>query len=125
MKPVKILRVAGEGGGLVIYGRHSDGSWSFKLTTSDHTPTLLDEDPIYRESGWVTTLAEAIAPVGYAWNSLKPVEVHPDFGAEIFRLKLEKDLERPPWDRHKSAWEELCGMAASKEARKIDSDKSS
>ena len=119
-----ILDVAGEGGGLAIYGQLINGRYVFKLMTSDHTPTLLDEDPIYRESGWVTTLAEAIAPVGYAWNSLKPVKVHPDFGAEIYRLKLEKDLERPPWDRHRSAWEELCGVAASTEARKIDSDKS-
>lgn len=109
-EPTKILSVAGEGGGLTVYGVLSNDKWKFKVVTSDHTPTLLDEEPIYGESTWVPSLSECMAQIGYAWNYLSPTFVHPDFADEVYKLKCSMDAVRGDYPRVSGRWMEKCGL---------------
>ena len=106
----KILAVAGEGGGLNIYGVKRDGRWFFKLVTDDHTPTLVDEEPIHQESGWFGSLAKVLSEVRWPWNCLYPIEVHPEFGAAIFKIKCRHDKKRQPDKFCTREWARLCGV---------------
>jgi Protein of unknown function (DUF3553) len=111
MTPIsKILTVLAEGGGMDIFGIQRGGRWFFKMVSNDHTPTLLDEDPIYRDSGWVNSLSEALSQVGWPWNAMTPKMVHPNFGAEIFGIKIAQDKICRPGERNKSQWVRLCGV---------------
>ncbi len=63
----------------------------FQAVTDDHTPTLINEDAIRQERGWVKSLAEALSQIEYPWNCFYPCEMFSEFAAEILRLKLERD----------------------------------
>ena len=109
-KPTKILTIAGEGGGLAVYGVQSGGLWSFKVMTNDHTPTLIDEEPIHGEPGWAPSLAECMAQVRYSWNCLSPTFVHPIFAPEIYELKRAKDVQDGKNSHVSGRWMQMCSV---------------
>lgn len=59
----------------------------FQAVTDDQTPTLINEDAIREEHGWVKSLAEALSQIEYPWNCFYPYEMYPEFAAEILKLK--------------------------------------
>lgn len=105
---VKVLLIATEGGGLDFYGRQVDGKWSFKMTMDDCSPLLIDEEPIHFESQWFGSLSKCLAACKYEWNMFVPIEVHPDFAQEIYKLKLAKDKKNGGNERYADRWAEKC-----------------
>jgi hypothetical protein len=105
-----VLRIAGEGGDLVIYRRNANAGVAFKLVTTDHTPELLDEEPLTMDFGWVDSFASAIAQIRWPWHCLRPLEVHPDFGDEVYKLKCLRDAAQASPSRNAARWKKLCGV---------------
>ena len=103
-----ILHLAAEGGGLKIFGIHKNSDWLFRLVTNDHTPTLLDEDPMHEEREWVKSLPEALSQIRWKWNRFSPIEVHSAFAAEILKIKLEHDKAGGANAYVAHDWERLC-----------------
>ena len=95
---------------MIIWGVQIGGAWSFKMESSDHTPTLIDEAAIIRETAWVRSINDAVEEVGWAWNAMAPRFVHPDFGKEIFRVKEATDKVRHYGGRNTPTWAGACGV---------------
>lgn len=106
-----LLSLAAEGGGLNIFGAKKAQQWRFQAVTHDHTPTLINEDAICETHGWVDSLPEALAQIEYPWNCFLPLEVHPEFAAEILQLKLAKDGTGHFYDRVTPRWEQCVAKA--------------
>jgi hypothetical protein len=114
MDKVLIAAMGIEGGGVTIYGRHSEGAWMF---WDEGTSIGLDEndDEIWRSwsSKPVSTL-DLVLPKG--WPMFYPSEVHPDF-LDWFREAYEKNRavmsvdQRRYQENHKhERWSEVLDL---------------
>lgn len=106
-----ILEVAGEGGGLTIYGIRQDSGWLFSRQVIDQTAILLDEPEIRHESVTVTTWPDALALLDrYPWPRLYPMVAHPDFRQAILSAVIERlDPQCAHSENCIERWRELCG----------------
>jgi hypothetical protein len=81
MDKVVVLKFGTEGGAVTIFGRKIDGAWSF---WQEGTVMGLDEND---EEIWQSFSSDSVpelrAILGPIWWKLHPVEVHPDFVAQI------------------------------------------
>ena len=103
-----------EGGGITIYGRQTDGVWSF---WTEGTSMDLDEndDEVWRffSSEPVSSL-DRVLPEN--WHRFYPVEIHPDF-LDWFREAYKKARTSMPQeqrryhDQHQHGrWLEVLGL---------------
>jgi len=107
IQPLTILRIGAEGGGATIEGICLSGVWRFRMRKSDWTPALEDEEAINVEGEWVSSLSEALALLRWPWHCLYPLEVHPQFAAQIWRLKQAKDAAEGVAYRV-DTWKRVC-----------------
>jgi len=125
-RPVTILKLGAEGGGISLFGyQGADATWTFYTTLVDHTPTLLmGEDAgetIKRRTepiaGWETALALLDTKYGY-WPRLTPTVVHPDFRTAILSaVRARKGAEEA--ERWSERIETIDRMAQ-RRARRLD-----
>ena len=101
-----------------IWGVQLGGAWSFKMESSDHTPEMIDEAAINRETGWLRSINDAIQQVGWPWNEMRPYFVHPDFGEEVFRIKKARDKVRHYGGQNTLIWASACGVKITPEPAK-------
>ncbi len=115
-----ILEVGGEGGGLTIIGIKKYGQWMFQAATNEallseyfyeNANENPSEDAVREPQRWVTSLSKVLSKIEYAWNCLFPIEMHPEFATEIFKLKLEQDATGRFYDRVKDEWERCVANA--------------
>ena len=80
-----ILKVGAEGGDVTLLGMKSSGEWRFKVSSDDHSPELIDEEPVHSSSKTTSSWSEALSLLGrYPWQRLYPIEVHPEFRAAVW-----------------------------------------
>jgi hypothetical protein len=83
MEKVIIARMGLEGYGVTIYGRRTDGVWSFW-----QEGTSMDLDEIDGEvwRGWSSDpVPEFLAALPDKWWQMSPTEVHPEFATQLRR----------------------------------------
>src|SRR5262249_5475478 len=83
MDKVVIVGMGVEGGGVTIYGRRTDGVWSFWQEGSSMD---LDEndDEVWR--GWSSDpVSDLSAALPGKWWMMYPTEVHPEFVTQLRR----------------------------------------
>ena len=114
MDKVEIARMGVEGGGITIYGRNSEGVWTF---WSEGTSMDLDEndDEIWRSwSPEPVSSLDLVVPKD--WLMFHPSMIHPDF-VGWFREAYERERsilpegQRGYQDEHRHArWHEVLGL---------------
>ncbi len=111
-----IIKVGTEGGDLELLGLKRSGEWRFKVSTSDFSPTLIDEDPIHSESKPTASWDEALALLGrYPWQHLYPLEVHPEFRAAVWEEITRAQATEGGSHIRLDAWRELCRVEGTQE----------
>jgi 16S rRNA (cytosine1402-N4)-methyltransferase len=95
---VLIADIGVEGGGTTIYGRHSEGVWSF---WTEGTSMDLDEND---DEVWRSWSSEPVSSLDLVlpdeWHRFYPVKIHPDF-LEWFREAYEKARSTLPEDQRR------------------------
>ena len=110
-----IVRVGAELGDLTLYGSRTDIGWTFSRRVVDQTPILLDEASIDVTSDTVSSWPEALGLLDcYSWQALYPLEVHPEFRAEVIAAVTDR-FDRDPTmkERRLEKWKEACSSDAS------------
>jgi len=113
-KPIKIIDVGAEGGGITLFGWKDDkGVWHYLRETDERTlmGIMSKEDQkgvcFYSKSESVTDWNEALKMMyRYPWPCLFPLYVHPEF-AELVQCELKRASKR--WehiDFHH--WDAVC-----------------
>jgi hypothetical protein len=110
-----ILSVAGEGGGMDLV-QEVGGRGRFRVVSSDHTMTFLDdsdaEEPIHGDSGWMASWEEALRKFErWPWPMLSPRHVDPAFADRVLAA-IPGVLERKRIAINqypKGRWMEACG----------------
>ncbi len=114
MDKILIADIGVEGGGTTIFGKKSEGVWSF---WTEGTSMDLDEndDEIWR-SWSIEPVRSLDLVVPRFWAITYPVEIHPDF-VEWFRANYEKARKTLPKDQRRyqnehrhGHWMQVLGM---------------
>ena len=110
-----IVRVGAELGDLVLYGSRTGTGWIFNRRVVDQTPILLDETIIDVTSDTVSSWPEALGLLDrYPWQALYPLEVHPEFRAEVIAAVTDRFDRDPTMKKHRlHKWQEACSSNAS------------
>lgn len=116
-----ILRVGGEGGGYTIWGERHHGHWRFWRDPDCGDSWMYDDDsdaavpasteptPVPRIS-YFDNLEDALGQINSGWPLLYPIQVHPDFGGDIWNrvvVYLRNDRSRRKNDML-VRWREHC-----------------
>jgi len=113
LKPIKIIEVGAEGGGITLFGWKSEkGEWSFIRETDEHTlqdmMTKKDAEGLEFQSssevvnGWSGALKILSK---YPWRHLYPLYVHPEFVDLVWQEIVSMEEE----SYSLSYWERVCG----------------
>lgn len=108
MVRIIIVDVGVEGGGATVYGRETDGVWSF---WNEGSWMYMDEndDDRWRQSA-SEPVAELLAALPDDWSAMYPLRVHPDFVSRI-RAEYERCRRTSPGGRGERSrherWREL------------------
>jgi hypothetical protein len=81
-----IVEMGGEGGTIALEGCNTDGTWRYRVRTSDHALVMLGEAsaPVSTETAWVDTWRKAMSQLDkYQWHRLSLITVHPEFGNRV------------------------------------------
>lgn len=121
-QPEVILRVGGEGGGYTIWGERNQDHWRrFWRDLDSGDSWMYDDDsdaavsasteptPVPRIS-YFDNLGGALGQINSGWPLLYPIQVHPDFGGDIWNrvvVYLRKDRSRRKSDLL-VRWREHC-----------------
>jgi hypothetical protein len=107
-----IIEIAGEGGGLMIFGKKEDDAWTFQLVKDE--ADLTGESSLHEDFPVVKTLQEAFDQIVYQWNLLYPICIHPEFATEIYAMKTKKDGKMPYRNAAFAEWMNMCGKSVDK-----------
>jgi hypothetical protein len=123
-EPEVILEVAGEGGGYTILGEQRDDCWRFWRAEGDSDSWLLDDDddaeavvPLSNErvsepaACYFNTLEAALDQINSCWPHLRPLQVHPAFAKDIWRMVVKYWRENEDTSRTQYVlpkWSEIC-----------------
>jgi transposase len=101
-----IVEVRAEGGSMALTGKRHARGWTFsRLIDESVAYELLDEKPIIDQSADVYSWQAALRLLDkYPWQTLYPLNVHPEFRAQVWiaiqeRTSVASELER---------WRNLC-----------------
>lgn len=106
-----ILSIGAEGGDMTLYGVRTGETWLFRRKVVDQTLLLMDEPGFEDTTEAVGSLEEGLALLDqHPWHNLYPLEVHPEFRAEVLsaweaRFKADDSRNQHVLDR----WKKLCG----------------
>lgn len=105
-----IVHVAGEGGGVALYGLRSEIGWLFSREFIDSATAHQDESPTEARSKIVDSWPNALALLEKnPWYMLSPVLVHPEFRTDILKAVLAHDARSQGNQiRYRQKWEKLC-----------------
>jgi hypothetical protein len=104
-----IVQIGAEGGSITLYGVRTDHGWLYSTSTYDGTPAFIDEESIKHDSGAVDSWEAALRLLDrYPWHKLYPLQVHSEFGPQIWSA-LEKRFGSGATSKsNMDRWRELC-----------------
>lgn len=105
-----IIKVGTEGGAVTLLGKRAASGWIFASHVLDHTPLMIDEEPIEHQSEFVDSWPAALALLSrYPWMEFYPLEVHPEFRLQTLaavEAACVAQGDRP--NRMSQQWREVC-----------------
>jgi len=103
MEKVVIVGMGVEGGGETVYGRKSNGVWSF---WQEGSSMYLDDND---DEAWRSWTADPVPELSLAlpeeWFMMYPTEVHPDFVPQL-RREYERCCGDQPSNRRAGRWKQ-------------------
>ena len=97
-----------------LYGSRTDIGWIFSWRVVDQTPILEDRAGMDVTSGTVASWPEALGLLDrYPWQALYPLEVHPEFRAEVMAAVTDRFDRNPTMKEHRlEKWQRACSSDA-------------
>jgi hypothetical protein len=113
VEKVVIVEMGVEGGGVEVYGRLTDGVWSFWREGSS---MYLDEND---DEAWASWISDPVTKLSLAlpdeWSVMYPIKVHPDFVAQLRNEYVCCHAARtsgdPAGSRQHVRWQELLARS--------------
>jgi hypothetical protein len=111
MKPNEVIvKIAGEGGSIVLYGLRDKSRWLFSRELIDLGKKMPGNPLADQKQMIAKSLSDGLKLLDrYPWHRLSPILVHPEFRADILAAVTERCAKLPKGENYvQHKWEKLC-----------------